>query len=252
MSDFLKILEHPEKDKIIGKLVSGESVAKVSEYLKIKYVEKDESHLRISSKILKEFADKYLDQYEFLDKMIEDEKNNKLDKKISESIINNKTWQERLADTVDKEIDLKNKIIQILKMLEIRAEQVFDQIQQKPDNFKGDYVLLKYFELLFTAIEKCDKIVNEKPDQVIQNNINIKVVEQHSAILQDAIRDTLREMDPHASALFLDKLNERLMVLEKPEPEVRRSITIDQVDRMLPISAIEAEFSESFGEESSE
>ena len=251
MSNFQKILEHPESDKIIGKLVSGDPSSKVSEYLRIKYNKKDEKHLRISSGILKEFTDKYLSQYDSLEKIIEDEKNNKLDKKISKSIINNKTWQERLADRVDKEINLKDKILQILSVLEARAEQVFDQIQQKPDNFKGDYVLIKYLELLFNAIEKCDKIINDKPDQVIEHNYTIKMVEQHSAVLQEAIRDVLREMDPEFSALFLDRLATRMKEIEEPV-NISSKMSIEQAEEILPKNILEAEFSDNYLQETNE
>lgn len=250
MSDFLKILDHPEKDKIVGKLISGEPSSKVAEYLKIKYPHKDEVHLRISSKLLKEFTDKYLDQYDSLDKIIEAEKNNKLDKKIAQSLINNKTWQERIAETADLEIDIKKKIAQVLTIIEARTEQVFDQIQQKPEAFKGDYVLIKYFEVLFNAMEKFDKIVNERPDQVVEHNYNIQMVQQHSAVLQEAIRDVLREMDPEYSALFLDRLNERMRELEDPtEGNVRKTLSvssIEHIEKQLP-EAIDAEFTEDTG-----
>src|SRR5690606_16607945 len=207
---------------------------------------KDEVHLRISSKLLKEFTDKYLDQYDALDKIIEAEKNNKLDKKVAESLINNKTWQERVADLADKEIDIKKKITQVLIIIEARAEQIFDQIQQAPDKFKADHILIKYFEVLFNAMEKFDKIVNEKPDQVIEHNYNIQMVQQHSAVLQEAIRDVLREMDPEASALFLDRLNERMQQLQEPEDQVVKQLSIESVEHIedsLPTKeAIDVEF----------
>lgn len=245
MSDFQKIIDHPDQDKIIGKLVSGESAAKVAEYLKVKYHQKDETHLRLSPNLLKEFIEKYLSQYDSLDKIISADKSNKLDKKLAQSILNNKTWKERLAEKEDKEIDIKAKILEILHILEIRAEQVFDQIQQDPKNFKGDYVLIKYFEMLFNAIEKADKIVNDKPDQVIEHSYTVRMVQQHSTAFQEAIRDVLREMDPEFSALFMDRLAERLEALEEPEEVGNKPLALGKIESVLSLEgSIEAEFDE--------
>lgn len=243
MSGYQKILDHPDKNNIISKLASGESAASVSEYLKLKYSEKDQKHLRLSSKLLSGFIDKYLNQYEHLEKIVSDQKQGKLDKKLAASIINNKTWNERLAEKVDAELDIKLKVMQVLTLLEARAEQVFDSIQENPANFKGDYVLIKYFELLFNALEKCDKVVNERPDQVIEHNYSIKLVERHSVVLQNAIREVLSEMDPDIASLFLDKLSDKLRELEEPEEEVKKTIGIKQVENLLP-EHIEAEFQE--------
>lgn len=243
MSGYQKILDHPDKNNIISKLASGESAASVSEYLKLKYSEKDQKHLRLSSKLLSDFIDKYLNQYEHLEKIVSDQKQGKLDKKLAASIINNKTWNERLAEKVDAELDIKLKVMQVLTLLEARAEQVFDSIQENPANFKGDYVLIKYFELLFNALEKCDKVVNERPDQVIEHNYSIKLVERHSVVLQNAIREVLSEMDPDIASLFLDKLSDKLRELEEPEEEVKKTIGIKQVENLLP-EHIEAEFQE--------
>jgi hypothetical protein len=255
MSDFKKILAHPEKDKIIGKLVNGESAKDVAQYLKLKYNDKDSSHLRLSAALLEEFIDKYLDQYKFLNKIVDDEKSGKTDKIVYESLLNNKAWKDRIAGLVDDELDLKKKIREMLVRVEVRAEQVFDKIQENPGNFKGDYVLLKYFEAITQMMNAADKIVNERPDKLIQHNISIQMVEQHSVAFQEAIRELLVELDPEISARFMELLTRKLSklksddVLTSPQQRTIEARTAD-FESSVPIALLGEDYS--FAEEEQE
>src|SRR5690606_17698339 len=102
---FNKLLEHPEHQKIIDKLLSGESTKEVSQYLKLKYDKPDENHLRLSTALLDEFKKKWMDAGDFIAKIVHDEKAGKLDKQIAQSLLNNNTWKERVATLADEEID---------------------------------------------------------------------------------------------------------------------------------------------------
>ena len=235
--DFSKLVSHPEKQKIISKLLSGDPPKTISEYLKAKYDTDTSMHLSIN--LLTEFKTKWLDKPQFIDKIVKDQQAGKLDKKIADSLMNNKTWQERVIDRVDSEIDLKQKIRDTLVRVEARAEQVFDAIQQNPTNVKLDYVMIKYFEILSDMIEKADKIINERPDTLIQNNISIQMVEQHSVALQEAIREALREFSPEDASKFMEILAKHLNKMKPDKP-----LTIEekhiQADRLIP-----AEFEDS-------
>ncbi len=74
--------------------------------------------------------------------------------------------------------------------------------------------MVKYFDLLFQAIEKADKVINERPDQRIEHTYTVQMVEQHSVAFQEAIRDLLLELGPEQSARFMELLNERLTDLK--------------------------------------
>lgn len=233
-----KILNHPELKKIITKLSLGESPHNVSKYLKIKFGEKDEAHLRLTASALSDFKDEHLNQHRTLQQIVEDERKGKLDHRISESLLNTKAWRERIAKYTDGEIDFKQKILEVLSKLEIRAEQVFDKVQENPGNFKGDYVLLKYFEQIFMAIEKADKLINDKPDQLIQHNVTVQMVEDHSVAFQEAIRDLLKELDPDISSRFMELLSSKLNNLEAVDtvPIVHSAEErIAEVEKFLPI-----------------
>lgn len=247
-TNFQRLLEHIEKDKIISKLVSGETPKQVSEYLKIKYHQPDEKTLRLSADLLQEFVDKYLNQYNFLNKIISDEKNGKIDKAVAKSLLENKTWKDRIAQLADDEIDFRKKISQVLVMVEARAEQIFDKIQENPRVTRDDYVLIKYFENLCQLIEKADKLANNKPDQLIQHNVTVQMVEQHSVIFQEAIRAVLKEMDPEISARFMELLSQKLNTLHGATHGVAdsRPLTLEQkkelAESILPKDIEEAKF----------
>ena len=53
--------------------------------------------------------------------------------------------------------------------------------------------MVKYYDLLFQAIEKADKIINDRPDQRIEHT-HIHMIEDYSVAFQEAIRELLLEM----------------------------------------------------------
>ena len=143
----------------------------------------------------------------------------KIEKKIAESLKNNKTYQERLNDLANNELDIKKLITETVFMIRERAIQVFDKIQENPGNTKPDYALIKWFEVLLGSMEKYDKIVNKAPDQIVQHNVTMQVIDQHTAAFQDVIREVLAEIDPEASFLFMEKLKEKMEALKPPKED---------------------------------
>lgn len=211
MSDFKRIIDHPEKEAIISKLVSGDSPKLVSKYLKDKYPGPDENHLRIPSTVLQEFLDTYADHHGYVKKIVQKDADSKLDKQIKDSLLDNRAWKERVIDGVNKEIDYIERLNNVITILETRAEQIFDMIQGDPeDTRKADYIFTKYMELLMAALEKADKIKNDRPDIRIEHTYTVQMVEQQSVAFQEAIRKVLERLGPDYTSLFMDLLNEEM------------------------------------------
>lgn len=239
-ADFSKILQHPDKDEIVSKLVTGVKPKDVGDWLKLKYPDKDQGHLRISSTMLKSFVDNNLDLYGALKDDIAKTKNGQTPpKEIAESLRNNKTYKERLNDMADTEIDIKRVMVEAVFFIRQRIEQVWDKMQENPQNMKPDYALIKWFDTLLVAAERYEKIVNESPDQVIQHNVNLQLIEQHTAILQDAVRATLAEMDPAMASVFLEKWAERASELEEPNTQ-----PLSQEKRLAEAKVLSTEINE--------
>lgn len=235
-----KIINHAEKDKIIGKLINGESPKDITEYLKLKFPDPEQAHLRLSQGSLSEFRDKYLTQYDTLDQILQDENAKEIDKKVYKSLVECKEWRDYQLKEAEAEVDLKKKILETLLRTEARAEQVFDSIQQNPGkvNGKTDYVLVKYLELVGNLIDKADRIVNEKPDQVVQHNVSVQMIEQHSYAFQEAIRNALIKLDPDLASVVMDAITEELSKLQEPgKKEVKHKSAGDRLkefDKKFP------------------
>lgn len=244
--NFDKLIDHPKATEVISKLVSGIKPRDIAEWLKLEYPNKDQSHLRLSSSYLNDFLSQNLDLYATLKKDIGAVKSGEPDKKISASLKNNKTYQDRLAEMAGTEIDIKKLMINTGIVIETRLEQFYDKIQQNPENTKQDYALIKYFELLLNFAERYNKIINQAPDQIIQHNVTVQVMDQYVAVLQDCIRSTLAEIDPDAAFLFMEKFNEKLPKLQLPEVQPTKTVSIN--DRLLEAQVLTGKF-EAMGDE---
>lgn len=218
--DFSAILLHPDKEEIITKLLTGVLPKKISQWLKLKYSQKEQHHLQISIKLLDEYNRTHVGNLmEHLQRDIAVVKSPDPTgemKVLAKSLLNNKTYRERLLELANSQLDIKKMIKDLVLIINERVEQVFDKIQENPTNFKADYVLIKYFELLLNATEKFDKIVNNAPDQIIQHNVSVKMVDQYTAALQEAVRKTLAQIDTESAMLFVEILGQELRKLESP------------------------------------
>lgn len=240
MKDFSNIVDHPDYQEIIRKLVVGDNSKDISQWLKVKYTDKDQRHLQLSAKSIQDFVEKHVNLMDHVQSSVAIAKgaDDKLEKKIAASLMNNKTYRERVLEITNNELDIKKMIAEFLLMARDRMEQVFDNIQANPAGIgKGDYVLLKYMETLFLACEKFDKIVNQSPDQIIQHNYTVQVMEQNVAVFQEAVRKTLAQMDTEASLQFVEILTEELKRMKSTDvgPTVEGRMLDAQILRDMPI-----------------
>ncbi|MCK9567722.1 hypothetical protein M0R72_02080 [Candidatus Pacearchaeota archaeon] len=251
--DFKKILDHPEKTQIISKLVSGEHPKSVSAYLKDKYPKPDEGHLRIPATTLQEFLETYADSHGTVKKLIQRDADSKIDKRIADSLMDTRAWRDRVVEGVKKEINYLDKLDNVLTILETRSEQIFDMIQNDPENTRAnDYVFTKYMELLMMAIEKCDKIRNDRPDVRIEHTYTVQMVEQQSVAFQNAIRRMLERLGPEYGSLFMDLLKEELSKMSVKDLPTQ-PITVKEIEKerkaMDNLSNRAEEFDQKFLEE---
>lgn len=225
--DYSTILLHPNHEEIVTKLITGVSPKDISQSLRLRYPDKDQKHLHISVKLLEDYAAAHVGNLmEHLQKDIVAVKSttqseSKGDKPLATSLLNNKSYRDRLVQLVDQEVDIKNMIKELVLMIRERIEQVFDRIQENPSAVgKNDYALIKYFEVLLNAVDKFDRIHNNAPDQIIQHNVNIQMVDKTKAVFVEAVRKTLAHMDAESSILFVENISEALRTLEEPQSEL--------------------------------
>jgi hypothetical protein len=213
----LKILEHPDKDEIISKLVSGVSCPDIHEWLAAKYINVGEKKFILSDKVISSFNKDYLDIYSIIREDLSKTKIQKMspEEELKMEIQGNPAYHKALEAYVDNEVDIKIIAKRLAAAVEARAAQVFDLIQEDPRNIKMDRTLIEWFNTLLMITEKFEAIQTGTPDQInIQNNINIQIVDEHINVVYNIIKEILAKLDYDTSLLFIEMFNEAMKDLK--------------------------------------
>jgi hypothetical protein len=219
-----KILEHPDKDEIINRLVLDVPPKDVNEWLAGKYTNAGESKFVISEKSIKTFKDNYLDVYSLIQ---EDMRNTKQavatsnEEQLALAVQNNSTYRSKMIELASKEIDIRGMAARLCAAIETRLSQVFDEIQENPRdiNTKVDRLLIDYAEVFGNILEKYYKFTEAPAETLIQNNMTIQFMDQHVVIIQEAIKETLAELDLESSMLFMERLQNKMAKLDLPKKD---------------------------------
>jgi len=215
-----KFWEHPDKDELLAKLIEGVKPKEIYEWLHAKYVSDAEKRFILSEDLLSDFKDDQLDFYLIIrTDALALKSNTSIDKAVDVRLSRSKKYREKLLELTEKEVDIKQIVRGLVAKIEIKVEQVFEQIQENndPDDFKDDHILIKWLTLLMEAAEKCNKMVNEAPDHVVQHQHTIQIADQQINIIIDTIKDILSKIDYEASLYFIEQYNERIGALKAPE-----------------------------------
>jgi trans-aconitate methyltransferase len=216
-----KILQHPDKDELISKVIVGISPKDIHDWLAAKYPTSNEKKFVISEKMVKTFKDSYLDVYSMIQSDIQKTKlavaSNAVEN-LELSVRNNSTYQSKLQELATKEIDVRKMIAHLCLAVETRLGQIFDSIQDDPNNIntKVDRVWLEYAEVLGGLLERYYKFTESPADLTIQHNVTLQVVDQHIAVFHEAIREVLAELDLESSMLFMEKYSAMMAKLKPP------------------------------------
>lgn len=234
-----KILDHPDRDEIISKLVIGISPKDIHEWLTNKYVNVSETKFVISEKVVKSFQDNYLDIYTVIKEDFAKAKSslaNSTEEQLELSIKDNPTYKNLVLQTVGKELDLKQSISQLCVAVETRLAQIYDYIQENPRdvNTRIDRILIEYVDKLGGLLEKAYKIMNNGPDQVVQHNITVQHMDQYVFVIYEAIKLTLEQMDIESSIYFMERFNENINKIQDPNNKVIRPVE----ERLAEVKAL--------------
>ena len=218
-----KILDHPDKDEIIAKLVLDVSAKDIHDWLAAKYTNVSEAKFVIAEKSIKTFKENYLDVYNMIQEDILKTKQalaTSTEAQLELAIKNNPTYKGKMLELAGKEIDLREMARNLCIAIETRLGQVFDEIQEDPRNIntRVDRVLIEYGELFGAMLEKYYKFTESPADISIQHNVTLQVVDQHISVFHDVIREVLSQMDLESSMLFMELFNEKMAKLKPPSP----------------------------------
>lgn len=224
---YKKIVQHPDKDEIISKLVIGQPINDIHDWLKAKYTNVSETKFVISEKILKSFQNTYLDFYNDILQDMSKTKTaltNGTQDQLELSIKGNSSYKGAIIKVLDNELDIRQMVSRLATNIETRLSQIFDEIQADPRNIntKIDRLLIDYTEVFGGLLEKCHKF-NEVPvaDQIIQHNVTLQVVDQHISVFHDVIKEVLSQMDLETSMYFMEVFNNKMSKLKAPSPDAQ-------------------------------
>jgi len=216
-----KILEHPDKDEIISKLVIGISSKDIHDWLKYKYTNVSEAKFVIAEKSIKSFQSNYLDIYNMINEDLAKSKSalvSSTEEQLALSVQNNPTYKSKMLELAGKELDIRQIVTNLCIAIESRLAQVFDEIQEDPRNIntRVDRLLIDYAEVLGNILEKYYKFTEVPVNQAIEHKVTLQVVDQHISVFHDVIRKVLSQMDLESSLYFMEVFNEEFSKLKLP------------------------------------
>jgi hypothetical protein len=219
-----KILDHPDKDEIIAKLVLDLPPKDIHDWLADKYTNVSEAKFVIAEKSIKVFKENYLDVYSMIREDMLATKQalaTNTEDQLELAVKNNSTYKSKMLELAGKEIDVRQMVAHLCVAIETRLGQVFDEIQEDPRNINSrvDRVLIEYGELLGGLLEKYYKFTENPADLVIQHNVTLQARDQHISVFHEAIREVLSQMDLESSMLFMEVFNEKMAKLKPPTLE---------------------------------
>jgi hypothetical protein len=223
-----KILEHPDKEELISKLIIGISPKDINEWLKYKYTNVSESKFVLSEKSIKTFQDTYLDVYNIIQEDLIKTKSAIAVSKEDElqlTVQNLPAYKNVMLKTANEELDIRRIVKNLCIAVETRLSQVFDEIQEDPRNIntKIDRLLIEYAEVLGNILEKYYKFTEAPSEQIVHHNVTLQVVDQHISVFHDVIKDVLSQMDLETSLYFMEVFNEKMAKLKMPDKEAPNS-----------------------------
>lgn len=221
-----KITSHCDKDEIVAKLVLGSSPKEINQWLKSKYGATGDQSLIVSTVALTKFKDEYLDLYNTIKQDLmqvyhQPTTSTELANQDPAAFVkSNSAYRAKLQEYIDKEVDLKSMLKNLIVAAEFRIEQLYDIIQANPNNTRPDYVILQWFQQITNLLEKQENILNGSSDKIVQQNtINIQILDQHIGVFHKVIREVISRLDYDTSLLFVDILNQELKKLKPTQEE---------------------------------
>ena len=239
---YKKILDHPDREEIISKLIIGISPADISEWLKAKYTNVNEKSFLISENILKSFQTNYLDFYNDIQQDINKSKtaiaNNIAIDNIELAVKQNPAYEDAITKLAAGELNVETMMAKMAIAVETRIGQIYDIIQEDPRNINTKTERL-WIELVETAGNLLDKYYkwhetqNANGGTFVQNNVSIQVMDQHISVFHNVIKEVLSQMDLETSLYFMEVFNDKMTKLKMPEVGVATTTEMKLVEVKL-------------------
>jgi hypothetical protein len=206
-----KILNHPEKEEIIKKLLSGDSVKEVERWLKEKHPRTKRLH--ISYMTLQKFRSENLN---LKGEVLEDikDKRTEIDQESKEAetrmiITSSSAYQQKIEEIASSELDVSKRLLEMDSLINSRIEYYFNLLQEG-GSLREDKIFIEYVNTMKSIMQDWKKYIEGFADKKIEHNINISVVNEQAKILKEVVMDVLQELSPNLIPIFVDKLDYKM------------------------------------------
>lgn len=210
-----KVLSHPDKEEIIRWIsTEGCSVREVEKRLRQRYPKKNQQHLRVAFSTIQAFKKAHLN---IQGQVLQDIKDaTKLTRQwarkaeIQQQLQNSGAYLEAIKDAAEKEVDTRTEILKVFAIIEQRMATLFEKANEVDFIDKDIEKLLIEWLKQFQAVIDQHKKYEEGYREQVDVNINVTVMNEQIDILRGAMRETLAEVDPMLTMVFMGKLNDKM------------------------------------------
>lgn len=251
-----KILNHPDREEIIQKLVSGLSPNKVCDWLNEKYFTEEDKYLRITVKAISDFRSRYLNLNReavrllkkerqkkelglphnanagsFLERTDETEEEHEI--RVKETLFQSPTYREKLKEITEATLDGPRLIKELVALIQSRLEVYFNEIASGStigNTIKADKQFAEYVSLMKDLVKDAKKIEEDYNSQPEAGQVHLNVVHEQIGIIRDIVKDLLAEFSPDLALEFTDRLNKKLTTVKYEPP--RTPDILEHVERL--------------------
>lgn len=210
-----KVFTHPEKEEIISRLLRGESVKGVEEWLRNKHPRKRK--LWVSYATLQKFRKDHLhlegEVLENIKAAKRESDDTSLELEAKAILATSNAYQQKISEIANTELDANRKILEMLTLVGSRIEYYFNAVnlQDGKDIMKKDRMFMDLLNTQKGLIQDWKKYVEGIADKTIDHNISVTVVNEQVTVLKNIVFEVLQDLDPDLIPIFVEKVNSKLL-----------------------------------------
>lgn len=213
MAPISKIHSHPDKDEIIQRLTTGESVRDVEAWIASKYPARTQTHLRVSSSTIQNFKSDFLNLkgqvlQDIKDAALLTKETIKYETQLADVQATN-SYQEKINSIAQERLDQQRELIEIFHILKSRAEYFYNKLETSDFSDKQEKAFQKYLDQMIVALEQYKKYV-EGHQEVTRHDVNINIMSDQVSLIRESVREILSDLDPALAVKFMASLSAKM------------------------------------------
>lgn len=209
-----KVLNHPDKEELIRRLLEGDSVKEVEGWLKEKYPRRKRLH--VSYMTLQKFRAEHLN---LKGDVLDDIKNRRheidkesIDAETKMVIHNSSAYQQKIDQIASNKLDVSKRLLEMDSLINSRLEFYYNLLENG-GTLKEDKIFIEYINTMKGLMQDWKKYVEGVADKRVEHNININVVNEQARILKETVIEVLSEISPDLITIFVERLDVKTRVL---------------------------------------